>query len=281
MKNPKISVIMSTYKEPENYLRKSIESILNQTFRDFEFIIILDNPSNKEHERIIKEYIKKDKRVIFFKNERNLGRGASKNKAIYFAKGKYIAIMDADDIALPERLEKQFNFLEENEDVDLLFTWAYWIDEKDNIIKRFTPERYKVKNIEKYFFKEHLFMHPSMMAKAEVLKKMKYNKYLLSSEDYDFWIRCILNNYKFDILEEYLLKYRFPKGKIEDRIKKHKEHSKYDLLILWNYRKYFYKNIYFWKRFFNCLFFFTFFTILPQSIIKLLIKMKDKNRWQS
>jgi len=129
MRNPKISVVMTTYREPEEYLRKSIESILNQTFEDFEFIIVLDDPNNERNEKLIEEYAKKDNRIVFLKNERNLGRGASRNRAIDIAKGKYIAIIDADDIALPERLEKQFNFLEENEDVDLLFTWAYWIDE--------------------------------------------------------------------------------------------------------------------------------------------------------
>lgn len=239
MENPKISVVMATYREPEEYLRKSIESILNQTFKDFEFIIVLDDPDNKRNEEIIREYTNRDKRIVFLKNERNLGRGASRNRAISIARGKYIAIMDADDIALPERLEKQYNYLEDNRDVGLLFTWVYWIDERDNIIKMFKPERHKIKNIRKYFFKEHLLVHPSMMVKTEILKKLKYRENLLRSEDYDLWIRCILNNCDFDIVEEFLLKYRVVKEDIGKRIRKQKNYSKYSTLILWNYKRIF------------------------------------------
>lgn len=153
MDKPLVSVVMATYNEPEKYLKESIESILNQTFKDFEFIIVLDNPNNKKAEEIIKEYQQKDKRIIFIKNERNLGRGASRNKAVNIARGKYIAILDADDIALPKRLEKQFKYMENNRDIDLLFSWVYFIDENGNILKEFKPEKYKFKEIKKYFSK--------------------------------------------------------------------------------------------------------------------------------
>ncbi|WP_253254780.1 glycosyltransferase [Methanofervidicoccus sp. A16] len=278
MRNPKISVVMATYRESEKYLRKSIESILNQTFQDFEFIIILDDPNNEKNEKLIEEYAKKDKRIVFLKNERNLGRGASRNRAIDIAKGKYVAIMDADDIALPERLEKQFNYLEENEDVDLLFTWAYWIDERDNIIGRFKPERYKIKNIKKYFFREHLLVHPSMMIKTEILKELKYNENLLRSQDYDLWIRCILNNYNFDVVEEFLLKYRVIRENIEKRIKKQINYSKYSTLILRKYKKYFYRDIYFWKVFFFHISMYIFLIIVPKGLIKELVRIKDKKQ---
>ena len=278
MGNPKISVVMSAYREPEEYLRKSIESILNQTFEDFEFIIVLDDPNNEKNEKLIEEYAKKDNRIVFLKNERNLGRGASRNRAIDIAKGKYVAIMDADDIALPERLEKQFNYLEENEDVDLLFTWAYWIDERDNIIGRFKPERYKIKNIKKYFFREHLLVHPSMMIKTEILKELKYNENLLRSQDYDLWIRCIINNYNFDIVEEFLLKRRLVIEDIEKRIKKQRNCSKYSTLTLWKYKKYFYRDIYFWKTFFFHLSMYIFLSVAPKGLIKELVKIKDKKQ---
>ena len=184
--------------------------------------------------------------------------------------------MDADDIALPERLEKQYNYLEDNRDVDLLFTWVYWIDERDNIIKMFKPERHKIKNIRKYFFKEHLLVHPSMMVKTEILKKLKYRENLLRSQDYDLWIRCILNNYDFDIVEEFLLKYRVVKEDIGKRIRKQKNYSKYSTLILWNYKRYFYKDPYFWKEFLFHLSMYLFLTVAPKSLIKQLIKIKDK-----
>ncbi|GBF36625.1 glycosyltransferase family 2 protein [Methanofervidicoccus abyssi] len=276
MGNPKISVIMATYREPEEYLRKSIESILNQTFEDFEFIIVLDDPNNERNEKIIKEYSEKDKRIVFLKNKKNLGRGASRNRAIDIAKGKYVAIMDADDIALPQRLEKQFNYLEENEDIDLLFTWAYWIDERDNIIGSFKPERYKIKNIKNYFFREHLLVHPSMMIKTRILKRLKYNENLSSSEDYDLWVRCILNNHNFDIIEKFLLKRRLVRENIEKRINKQRNYSKYSISVLWKYKKYFYYNVYFWKTFLFHLSMYIFLTVAPKGLIKELVKIKDR-----
>ncbi|MBW9221130.1 glycosyltransferase [Methanothermococcus sp. SCGC AD-155-M21] len=278
MKNPKISVIMATYREPEEYLRKSIESILNQTFKDFEFIIVLDDPNNKKNEEIIEKCAEKDRRIVFLKNERNLSLAASLNKGIEVAKGEYIARMDADDISLPERLEKQFNYLGKNKDVDLLFTWAYWIDERGNIIGRFKPEKYKIKNIKKYFFKEHLLIHPSVMIKTEILKGLKYNENLLRSQDYDLWIRCILNNYNFDIIEEFLLKYKVVKENIEKRIKKQRNYSKYSTFILWRHMGYFYNNIYFWKDFFFHISMYIFLTVVPKGLIRELAKIKDKKR---
>ena len=267
---------MATYREPEEYLRKSIESILNQTFEDFEFIIVLDDPNNEKNEKLIEEYAKKDNRIVFLKNERNLGRGASRNKAINIAKGKYIAIMDADDFALPNRLEKQFNYLQENEKVDLLFTWAYWIDETGKIIKKFKPKRYKIKNIKKYFLKEHLLVHPSMMIKTEILKRLKYNENLFSAEDYDLWIRCILNNYNFDVIEEFLLKRRLVIKNIKKRLIKQRACSKYSALVLWRYKKYFYKDPHFGKAFFFHLFMYIFSIVAPEGLINELIKIKDK-----
>ena len=104
-----ISVIMSTYKEDEELLRESIESILNQTYKDIEFIIILDYPDNEIHQKVICEYASKDKRVHFYINQKNLGLTKSLNRGISLCTGDYIARMDADDISLSDRLEKQLN----------------------------------------------------------------------------------------------------------------------------------------------------------------------------
>ena len=203
MDKPLISVVMATYNEPEKYLRESIESILNQTFKYFEFIIILDNPDNKKAEKIIKEYQQKDKRIIFIKNEKNLGLAGSLNKGIEIAKGKYIARMDADDISLPERLEKQLEYMENNKDVDLLFSWVYFIDENDSILKEFKPVKEKVRNLKIYFFKEHLLVHPTLIAKSKVLKKNIFDENQKRSQDFELWMRLMTKNYKFDIIDEF------------------------------------------------------------------------------
>ncbi len=102
---------MSTYNETVEELKKAIDSILTQTFKNFEFIIILDNPQNYEHKKVINEYLSKDKRIIFLINESNIGLAASLNEGIENAKGDYIARMDADDISMPNRLEKEYNYL--------------------------------------------------------------------------------------------------------------------------------------------------------------------------
>jgi len=116
MDRPKISVIMSVY-NGEKYLREAIESILNQTFRDFEFIIINDGSTDKTSE-ILSSY--NDPRIVIINNKRNIGLTKSLNKGLKMVKGEYIARQDADDVSLPERLERMVNFLDMNRDVGLL-----------------------------------------------------------------------------------------------------------------------------------------------------------------
>ena len=108
---PKISVIMSVYKEPIDWLCQSIDSILNQTFKDFEFIIICDNPEYEEGIALLKDYSLNDNRVVLMFNDQNIGLTKSLNKGISVAKGEYIARMDADDVAFPNRLQKQIDFM--------------------------------------------------------------------------------------------------------------------------------------------------------------------------
>ncbi len=119
MKKPLVSVIMPVY-NAEKYVGEAIESILNQTFTDFEFLIFNDG-STDNSSKIIKSY--KDDRIIFFDYKENFGYVKHLNDGIKLAKGEYIARMDADDISLPERFQKQYDFLEKNKDVVLCGTW--------------------------------------------------------------------------------------------------------------------------------------------------------------
>ena len=118
---PLISVIMPCYNR-EKYIVEAIESILNQTYTNFEFIIIDDCSTDNTFE-IVKEYAKKDNRILALKKDKNYCYVHSLNKGIEIAKGKYIARMDDDDISLPERFEKQVEFLEKNEDIIALGTF--------------------------------------------------------------------------------------------------------------------------------------------------------------
>ena len=101
---PKVSVLMPVYKTEETHLKEAISSILNQTIKDFEFLILDDCPEDNR-EKIVKSF--DDKRIRYLKNEQNRGITSSRNKLFDIAKGEYLAIFDHDDISLPERLEKQ------------------------------------------------------------------------------------------------------------------------------------------------------------------------------
>ncbi|HAS7841575.1 TPA: glycosyltransferase family 2 protein, partial [Vibrio cholerae] len=121
MSSPKISVVMSVY-NGEKYLGEAIDSILKQTFSDFEFIIINDGSTDKTLE-IIKSYMKKDDRIVLVSRE-NKGLIVSLNEGLDLAKGQYIARMDADDISIKSRFEKQIEFLDSNPDIGVCGTWV-------------------------------------------------------------------------------------------------------------------------------------------------------------
>lgn len=204
---PTISVIMSTYKEEEIFLRKSIESILNQTYADFEFIIILDNPQNEKHKSIIIDYAQNDSRIRFFENKENIGLTSSLNRGISLANGEYICRMDADDVSKPYRLEKQIAYLVQN-DYDLIGGITQMIDEKDNVIysiKSIPCDFNKIKKIIKY---NQCLAHPTWLGKKEVFNDLEGYRNIPLCEDYDFTLRAILRGYKVSNLNETVLQYR-------------------------------------------------------------------------
>ena len=117
-KKPKVSVLMPVYNTKEAYLRTAIESILKQTFTDFEFLIMNDNSTDKNVEKVILSY--KDPRISYSKNNKNLGISGARNKLVDMAHGEYLAIMDHDDESLPERFQKQVDFLDAHPDVGVV-----------------------------------------------------------------------------------------------------------------------------------------------------------------
>lgn len=209
MKNrPTVSVIMSTYKEPCEYLKLSIESILCQTFGDFEFLIAIDDPYNEQHIQIVNEYANLDNRIIWYVNEKNLGLPRSLNNLISKARGKYIARMDSDDVSLPQRFEKQVQVMESNINVSVLGTLAYKMKE-NGIIYGVLNLPTNQKCIKSYI--ENGIMptcHPSWMVRAEVYKMLKGYREIPYAEDFDFILRAYKNGYEITNLSEPLLKYR-------------------------------------------------------------------------
>ena len=115
---PRVSVLLPVYNTRPEHLREAIDSILAQTFADFELLILNDCSTNTDVEEVVKSYT--DPRIVYAVNERNLGISPSRNRLLDMAQGEYLAVMDHDDISLPERFEKQVAFLDAHPDVGIV-----------------------------------------------------------------------------------------------------------------------------------------------------------------
>lgn len=211
--DPKISVIMSVYKESLEWIQKSIDSILMQSFDDFEFIIVVDNPYYEEVNELLKEYESKDNRVIIIQNKVNIGLTKSLNKAIHRARGKYIARMDADDISLENRFDVQFHFLENNSSYGVCTPVIDVIDEHDDTIMCGSGNMiYDQSGL----IWECNIVHPGIMMRRDLLKLRDplYNEIYRTSQDYELWTFLTLNRVLIMYLGVTLLKYRHSKQQI-------------------------------------------------------------------
>jgi glycosyltransferase involved in cell wall biosynthesis len=200
----KVTVLMAVY-NGERYLREAIDSILNQTFRDFELTIVNDGSIDRTAE-IISSY--DDPRIQLINNDLNLGLTKSLNKGLAVARGKYVARQDADDISEPERLAKQVAFLEAQPDLALLGTFYQEIDDLGNKISEHTlPHDCTKIRWDLLFYTP--FVHSSVMfRKSIVIEKIGfYNENFSYAQDYDYWCRIALS-LKVANLSEYLLRYR-------------------------------------------------------------------------
>lgn len=203
----KISVVMSIYNENIDEIKASIDSILNQTYKNIEFIIILDNSTRLDIKILLTEYQKIDTRIKVIYNQKNEGLALSLNKGLEIATGEYIARMDSDDISLKDRLKIQIEFLEKNKDIDLIGTGVIKIDENGKRIGEYQsePKYEKLLKIIKY---RNCFSHPTLFFKKDILNKIKGYRNFPCAQDYDFMYRVIENGYKVLNLQEKLLKYR-------------------------------------------------------------------------
>ena len=221
-KTPEISLIMSVY-NGEDYLSEAIESVLNQTFKNFELIVINDCSTDKTEE-ILKKYAESDERVKVYTNEVNLRLPSSLNKAMSYACGKYIARMDADDICLPERLEKQFEFMENNPEVAL--SSCRFMTLKNGVVASGgcggKNDRESVKAL---LLVTNPILHPGIIAKADVIKALGYDKNFTCTEDMELWTRFVMEGYDVCIMPEYLMIYRLHDKQITETTlaKQHKE----------------------------------------------------------
>jgi glycosyltransferase involved in cell wall biosynthesis len=207
MNYPFISVVLPVY-NAELYITDTINSILNQTYTNFELIIINDG-SNDNSEACILQF--QDQRIKYFKNEKNLKLIQTLNLGLSLAKGKYIARIDADDIALPQRFEKQIDFLEKNSEYGIVGSFAETFGSEN---KKLTFVQEDV-DIRYAFLTHNPFVHSSVMIRNQILteNKLSFDLTQLHVEDYALWIE-ILNFSKGKILPEILIKYRIHENQI-------------------------------------------------------------------
>ncbi len=202
---PDVSVIMSVY-NGEEYLAEAIESVTNQTFKNWELIVINDCSTDSTSE-ILAGFVAKDERIKVHPNEVNLKLPSSLNKAISLCEGKYIARMDADDICLPERLEKQYEFMEANPDVAL--SSCRFMTVKNGVYASGgAGGRCDFGALRAMLLVANPILHPGVIAKAEVMKKFNYDPAHTCTEDLELWTRMAMANKKMKILPDCLLIYR-------------------------------------------------------------------------
>lgn len=183
---PLVSVLLPAY-NAEEYISEAIQSILNQTFTDFELIIINDG-STDNTEKEIRKFT--DSRIRYLKNNENIRLIATLNKGIHLAKGKFIARMDADDISLPERLMKQVNFMNKNTDIGLLGTWFRTFNREGdtNKIVNYAVDDARIRI--KHLYQIHLCHGTAMFRKSTISKcNLLFDAKYKHAEDYEFWIR--------------------------------------------------------------------------------------------
>lgn len=203
-----VSVIMGIYKmaSKESIVKLAIDSILNQTYKDFEFIICDDGSDDGTYE-LVQNLIKKDDRVILIRNEKNRGLAYSLNHCLSIAKGKYIARMDADDISMPNRFEKQVKFLDEHLEYAVVGCNMLYINENGIWGNRVLAE----KPIKDSFLFTSPFAHPTVIMRKEILDLLngyKVEKITRRLEDYDLFMRLYANGYKGYNMQEFLYQFR-------------------------------------------------------------------------
>ena len=201
---PILSVLMPVFNS-ERFVAETIDSVLNQTFTDFEFLILDDASTDKSFE-IIKDFEKQDSRIKVYQNEKNLGVVESRNKLIELSKGKYIAWIDSDDIALENRFEEEIKFLEEHPEIGMVGAFPIIIDEFGNKIGKwlFETDPQKLK-IELFFHSP--FLSSSVMIRKNTIPQNYYDSGFPVAEDFDLYSK-ISENSEIANIPETLVKYR-------------------------------------------------------------------------
>lgn len=265
----KLSGIIATYNDKFEFLKACINSILSQTFQDFEFIIVIE-PGEKNKD-FLENVASMDNRVKVLENETRLGVSGSRNRAITESNGEYIAFIDGDDHCDIRRFEKQVTFLDNNPEVNVAGSNMYLIDEYNNIIgERKYPELHE--DIKRGFLLTMSVANPTVMLRRKDLDEVGlFDSAFFKAEDFELWLGFLANDKKMHNLQENLVYYRIPTKHSEKRGNIHwknnyiarKRHSKF----IWPLH----------ERFFS-LFFYLIISHIPNIFLDNLLNLKIVNK---
>ncbi len=225
---PEISVVMAVYNTEYTMLRQAVESILGQTFTSFEFLIVLDCPTDGS-DLIVREYAEKDSRIRIIENETNQGLACSLRRGVEESRGKYVARMDSDDIALPERFRIQYEYMQKNPDAAV--TGARVIPFGEEVTEPFTVQHDYIDDQDylkiRMLFRNVGVPHPTAMIRKSFLDEhgINYTKEFKKSQDYRLWVDVIKHG-DIVMLPEILLRYRIHKGQISAQKQSQSEYAK-------------------------------------------------------
>lgn len=215
MQEPKLSILMSTYGETESHIREAVESLLCQSFSEYELIVINDNPNRTDIKSILDSY--GDSRIRFYQNSSNIGLAMSMNKAARMALTDIFARMDADDIALPQRIEKQYKEIQKGF-FDFVFSDFNYIDEKSNLVEgRIEHPYYSPEELNFILTKDNVIHHPTVMFTRSIFEKVGGYRDFPCSQDADLWFRMHEAGCRFLMLKDKLLQYRINSNSISNK----------------------------------------------------------------
>jgi glycosyltransferase involved in cell wall biosynthesis len=204
---------------------------LIQSFTDFEYIIIFDNPADNKLANFLRDFCSKEKRIKLFLNSQNIGLTKSLNKAIKKAKGEFIARLDAGDLSFPDRFKIQTDYLNKNKDVFLVGSSAIFIDESDNEMNRFYAESDIIK-LKKILENKNRIIHSSIMFRN---KDLYYREKFYLAQDYDFYLCRISEGKKIANIENFLIKFRVEENSLSQK-------KRFDQIFYSELAKKFYKQ---------------------------------------
>ncbi|MFH5835534.1 glycosyltransferase family 2 protein [Proteiniclasticum sp. C24MP] len=224
--NNLVSVTMNVYNEEKRWIMEAIDSILLQTYENLEFIIVYDNPADEELLVFLENYTEKDGRVRIIVNEKNIGISASQNRSLAEAKGDFIVKMDADDVSLPDRIERQMAFLKKHQ-LDMVAGERTIINEDSEVTADVTRNLPEIpEKAAKLIQHVNFIIHPSVLYRRKLVESAGGYRDFPMSVDYDLWLRAVKKGFKIGVMNEKLIQYR-----VREKSVSHKDLFKLYLIV--------------------------------------------------